>query len=292
MNIKKIKTNILKMAKVAANEYADKEKRGYVEAAWLNEQKPEIIEFKDCLNEKLEKATTLGYDENDVKIRMYLSTHDQWSNWFAFELKIDTFGFLVNQRIVFPYRSTLPKEFLVPLLEKEKIEQNKIKDALKKRQAEETAKAEAEKKAAEEKAQRKTAQIVKWVKNHGTRSQKDRLKENLLPETEIIDAIRSETYAPLDEWPRYKKLTASDVCDCEYEYCDVDFDVADKELATKEEFSQFQEIKKLMPKAIVELREHTGESKNCKNTIHRTGFMVRMTVGEFEFSREKGRRLK
>lgn len=38
----------------------------------------------------------------------------------------------------------------------------------------------------------------------------------------------------------------------------------------------------------VELRIHTGESEDCENTVHRTGFMVRMTVGEFAFSREYG----
>ena len=137
-------------------------------------------------------------------------------------------------------------------------------------------------------ATRKTNQISGWVFEHGTQSQKDRLEENLLPETEIIDGIRSKTYAPLDEWPRHDKLKTSDICSCEYEHCEVDFDVDEKESATEEEFEQLQKIKELMPGATVELREHTGESEDCKNTVRSTGFMVRMTVGEFEFSREYG----
>ena len=147
-------------------------------------------------------------------------------------------------------------------------------------------------------ATRKTNQISGWVFEHGTQSQMDRLEVDLLPETEIIDAIRAEAYASLtlrektggglDGFPRYNKLKTSDVCTCEYDYCDIDYNVDAKESATEEEFEQLQEIKKLMPDATVELREHTGESEDCKNTVRSTGFMVRMTVGEFEFSREYG----
>ena len=136
------------------------------------------------------------------------------------------------------------------------------------------------------------AQIAKWVEKSGNQSQKDRLAEDMLPRDEIVDFIRDEAYVPLTGFPRYDKLKASDICTCEYsysdDYCDCSYDVKTKTTATPEEYGILQEIKKLIPDATVELREHEGTSDDCENTVTRTGIMVRVKVGAFDFSREYG----
>jgi len=158
-------------------------------------------------------------------------------------------------------------------------------------------KREAEEKAA---AEQRSIQITTWVENNGTPSQKDRLKENLLPRAEIVDLIRDEAFAKIplqktDAWGnkdkgmvRYEKLKASDICTCEYDYCDCSYDVSTKTSATPEVYEILQEIRKLMPDATVELRDHEGKSDDCENIVTRTGIMVRVTVGAFKFSREYG----
>ena len=155
-----------------------------------------------------------------------------------------------------------------------------------------TAKLEAQ--AAKLKAQ--DDQIVEWVRKKGTKSQKNRLAENLLPKDEIVNIIRDESYAELKDISRYEKLKASDICTCDqdcdysydYGYCNCEYDVYTKKSATSEEYEQLQKIRKLMPQATIELREHEGTSEKCENTVVRTGYMVRIKVGAFEFSREYG----
>ena len=144
------------------------------------------------------------------------------------------------------------------------------------------------KRKAEEESDRlkKKEQIATWVAEKGTESQKARLTEDLLPEKEIVDEIRNDAYRPLDGYDRYEKITTSDVCDCEYGYCDVVFDVKDKHEATEDEFDLMQEFKKFMPDATVTLREHKGESEDCENTFTSVGVMVKIKVGGFNFSRE------
>ena len=51
---------------------------------------------------------------------------------------------------------------------------------------------------------------------------------------------------------------------------------------------QVKVLRGLAPDAVVEPRVHIGECEQCESEIERTGFMVRITVGEFEFSREYG----
>ena len=169
------------------------------------------------------------------------------------------------------------------LLEKERAER---KELLEKERAERMARYAAERKQKEEDDLKKKEQITAWVAKKGTESQKARLAKDLLPKKEIVDAIRDEAYRPLDKYKRYEKITTSDVCDCEYDYCDVVFDVKDKHEATEDEFDLMQEFKKLIPDATVTIREHEGEAEVCENSVTRIGIMVKVPVGAFNFSRE------
>jgi len=140
------------------------------------------------------------------------------------------------------------------------------------------------------KEQRKVNQIKAWVEANGTENQKLRYKDGFLPDQEIIDAIRAEVYAPLDVFNRYKKLTKSDVCEGEDEYDrhDVSFDVEDAEHLSADQYDALLKIKEAIPTATIEPRIHTAKCDDCETEVTRIGFMVRLTVGDFEFSREYG----
>lgn len=143
---------------------------------------------------------------------------------------------------------------------------------------------------AEAKKQRIVEQIAAWVAAHGTKDQKDRLADNLLPKEEIINAIRTQAYVNLDEFPRYKKLKASDFCTCDYEYGDnIYYETEEADSLNASDYATLQAIKSAAPKdAQIEPRIHIGKCEDCESTATRIGFMVRITVGEFNFSREYG----
>jgi hypothetical protein len=142
--------------------------------------------------------------------------------------------------------------------------------------------AEAERAAAK---QRRQNQIAAWVADKGTPNQKARLEAGLLPEDEILDAMRDEAFAPLAEIERYIKIKASDFCECEYD-SDKKFDVWNADTATAAEFERLSEIKKLMPAATVTLRTHYGRCSLCDTQVTRSGIRVHIKIGEIEFSRE------
>ena len=149
---------------------------------------------------------------------------------------------------------------------------------------------EAIRKDKEAKEQRKADQIKAWVEVNGTENQKLRQKDGFLPDQEIIDEIRAEAYAPLDSFKRYDKLTKSDACegDDEYGRHEVDFDVEDAEHLSANEYDWLIKIKEAVPNATIEPRIHTAKCDDCETEVTRIGFMVRITVGDFEFSREYG----
>lgn len=170
-----------------------------------------------------------------------------------------------------------------------------------KRAGEERARLREEEKerAAEErrlKKERKKNQIAAWVEKNGTDNQKKRLSVNLLPDEEIINAIREESFAALTDFPRYEKLTGDDVdCSCgDYDEKKVIFDANDSNTATAEQFELMEKIKTLIPAAEITLREHTAYCDRCNEDddvdddgeIKLYSLKVGVTVGEFYFTRE------
>lgn len=138
-----------------------------------------------------------------------------------------------------------------------------------------------------EKEARRAVQISNWVTEFGAESQKKRHSVNLLPEKEVIDGIREQAFAPLDDFPRYQKIKGDDFCECDY-LADrsLSFDVVDCSEATEEEFDLIEKIQAAVPSATVALRLHTGECSGCDQKMERKGLLVRMTVGQFDLSRE------
>lgn len=164
------------------------------------------------------------------------------------------------------------------------------------REARETAEREAAR-AAEE---RRTAQLAEWVATHGTPNQQARHAAGLLPESEVVDAIRGEVFAPLADEPRYEKITASEVratCD---DYSDdypgdtVTFCVDPATDATAQEWDAMARVRDLTAviggSVTVRLDEHLGQW-DCGDDSHplheitRRSLLVTVIVGELTLTR-------
>ena len=140
-----------------------------------------------------------------------------------------------------------------------------------------------------EKAMRRQDQIERWIAEKGTDNQRKRHDLKLLPESEVLDAMRDEAFAVLNDFPRYDKITKREVesaCYLEYPN-DIDFEVDDAESATADEFDLMERFQQLVPNAVVVLRRHTGTCghDNC-DPVKRASLYVSITVGEIEFTRE------
>jgi len=171
--------------------------------------------------------------------------------------------------------------------------QQRVADENARRKAEALAHAEqieAKRTAAEE---RKAAQISAWIKEFGTESQKKRLSVDLLPESEVLDGMRGQAFAPLEafaplakEWARYEKLVPKDFCECDYEKSrDISYETTPATEATEDTFDYLEQIKELMPAATVTIEDHTGTCSTCEQSATRQAFRVEVVVGEFTFSR-------
>lgn len=132
----------------------------------------------------------------------------------------------------------------------------------------------------------KVAQIEKWVSDYGSDNQKARHALGKLGADEIIDAIKEQAFEPLTEYKPYEYLTASDVCNCEYDYCDVEFSVEEATQWTEEDYNLVNSIQELMPGANITVRVHTGEGEDCENIVTKKGFKVSLQVGVLSFYRE------
>lgn len=145
------------------------------------------------------------------------------------------------------------------------------------------------------KAAEKQALKAEWVSKYGTDDMKERFEAGVLPEDELFDVVRDHLYAPLNDFPRYQKMKKSDICEAdeyEYESHRVSYKTEDLTEMTADQFAMMKKIKAAAQEgAVIEARKHVGVCADCGNDegyLKRVGFMVRVTVGEFEFSREYG----
>jgi len=145
----------------------------------------------------------------------------------------------------------------------------------------------------------KEAQFDKWVKQYATDNQKLRLKAGVLPPEEILDAARDDLFKCMNDCERFTKIKASDFCECDQRYSDyepdVEFSKETKETLTEKEFDMLNNMKlaletqhKDFPDRIcsIEVLEHSGRCDSCGCHEERTGFMVRIAVNGYLFSRE------
>ena len=185
--------NLAKIAHAKVAEFcyqmAEKEHLGYAKAAWFEQNGSEEIErllnARDVV-EWLDRAQELGYSIDDVEIKPYISTHWTWYNWVSFEIVIPIYGSKRLDQIVFPRNSELPKDFVVPFLEreeKEAAEEKARKDAEK--LAEEKAKTEREQEKEQEREKREQEK-ADWIRNNGSQYLKDCLELGIKANREYV----------------------------------------------------------------------------------------------------------
>lgn len=150
---------------------------------------------------------------------------------------------------------------------------------------------EAEAAAREEEAKAlalRTEQIAAWVRDNGNENQQARFKRNLLPEDEVIDAIREQAYADLESFPRYRKIRGNELPhtdECYQEYA-LDCATDDATALTAAEFEVGQRIEAVCPGAVFEYVAHRCTCEHCEATLERRSLRVKITVGVFTFTRE------
>lgn len=114
------------------------------------------------------------------------------------------------------------------------------------------------------KKKERTAALEKWVQMSGTDSQKARLAEGLLPEKEIMEAVKEELFDSLDNRERYTPILKSEVCGCA---CvgDVTFTRRTPEAGlTEEQHDALTALREDAPKgADIEVVEHYAECPSC-----------------------------
>ncbi len=159
-------------------------------------------------------------------------------------------------------------------------------------------KAEAETaKLAERQAQDR--QIAEFIAQHGTASQKARLKANVMPREEAVTALRDHVFAPFDGFDRYKKITRSDIEDAtdtdNYSYDEdeaLQFDTEPLSEMNAETWDRYEA-------GLQAAAEAFGDAAKVEARLHLGGFeyhnewavkipsaLVTATVGAFTFSRE------
>lgn len=123
--------------------------------------------------------------------------------------------------------------------------------------------ADAKREAAENEAREKQeaverkAAVQKWIDDHGSESMRDRAREGLLPEKELLDAVREQLFAPLDGFARYVRLTDADARhdrDCYAPDATIKYRTEDADELTSNEY----EVLKAIRAASVEVDEVSG----------------------------------
>ena len=155
----------------------------------------------------------------------------------------------------------------------------------------------AEQAEAEAAKRRKKEQLAKWVARYGTSEQKKRMAQNLLPDEEILDAIREQAFSPLDDVPRYERITKKELAKvvrdagrADLVGSKVEFVVRPAQTASKEEFAFKELLREKLPDAEVVLRDHLAYYADASDEddpeVRRKSAYVKLRIGELTVTRE------
>lgn len=161
--------------------------------------------------------------------------------------------------------------------------------------AEALAEKEAEERAKAERVERRKAQLAAWVKEHGTENQRKRLRRDLLPENEILAAIREQVFAPVADWPLYEKITDQEIWAAYDVYGDDEpettYDSWEADELSAEEFDALERMETAIPGASVQVMIHRGrlersseEEDECYQ-VERKSLKVTVILGEIVVGR-------
>ena len=244
-------------------------------AEWLEANAKDVADFD--AREKASYAAKVEADRESVRKWAAKSDREMIGQTNQYHA-----GYQVNTPYSFPDDM---KEFVKERAAKAQV----LADQMNAEAAENVAKA---KKVKEEAAARRAAQLAQWLETKASDSMRKRAARGLLPEEDLIAAIRNEAYAPLAEFKRFERLTDDDVrigLDAD-ESMDVDYTTREAESAHDEDIELMERIESLMPGAVCTLVEHAGwlTEANGKDDPEVTRYAVKVAikVGELEFSRE------
>jgi hypothetical protein len=160
----------------------------------------------------------------------------------------------------------------------------------------ERAEAIAKQRNAREAAESRSARDA-WIRDHGTDSQRARYAEGLLPEAELLDAVRGWAFAPLVGQSRYVRIEHREVRhddECYQQHIECDVLASDDDQAEGlseieyEALARIRELAKGCPlPATVEAREHWCRCESCKSPyVTRQSAHVTVTFAGRGLSRE------
>jgi len=133
--------------------------------------------------------------------------------------------------------------------------------------------------------------LANFVENHGSDNQRQRLAAGLLPWQEANDSLEAHLYSPLKDFPEYQRFQDEEVCKCiETNFldrvCKPTYKSADATELSATEWERFTAIKKCVPLATFQLREHSAACMAFVPTVVRRGVIVKFAVDSLKFKRE------
>ena len=144
----------------------------------------------------------------------------------------------------------------------------------------------AEKDQAEEDA--KSAQIEEWVSCQGDANQQERYAAGLLPDSEVIDAMRDNAFAPLNHLGRYDRITRDEFCTCDdpdETDCQVECGVEEEPLSSAA-WDTLKYMRELVcDNVTLVAKTHSCRTDECDETLERKAVHATATVGSFTFTR-------
>jgi len=245
---------------------------------WLTEAANVVEKSKaDLLVSRAKVAT-----EYRAKIEQWLSTPDEPRNPTAFGLS------WVEDREPYNYNGVDLadlKHAVAAKVERTRVmalERNSKEKACRK------ATEEVERTEAAAKVARRTAQLEAAL-TRAPGLYRRRAAWGLLPDDDLINLLRDQTFAPLGDLLRYVRMTDEDVNET-LGLGKVEFITRNADTAEEEEIVLMEQIEAAMPDASVKLREHVGylaeNNAEIDPEVVRRSVRVSIKVGEFDFSRE------
>jgi hypothetical protein len=136
-----------------------------------------------------------------------------------------------------------------------------------------------------EAAQRLADQKALWLEVHGTDRQKAMAKRGLLRDADLVDAMRDFYLAPLDVFPKFQKIVASELDG----YGKALYRSSRAETATAEEFGTLEAIeeaaKGIDGEVTCSLWRHAAWLDDEGESVNRSSIKVEAKIGELTFSR-------
>jgi hypothetical protein len=132
------------------------------------------------------------------------------------------------------------------------------------------------------------ATLAEWINKHGTANQRQRLANGLLPWKEAFEAAEEHLYAPLAEFPLYKRFEIEEVCQPEGDegLCKVKFQSVDATELTADEWDTYSKIRAVIHNATFQLREHRAQCNHTVEWLVRRGVIVKFSLGQLTWKRE------